>query len=50
MEAESMRAEMFQKTLLTMMSANVASLQSQVKVVFGFALATDVSPQGICTS
>lgn len=30
MEAESRRAEMFQKTLLTMMSSNVALLQNQV--------------------
>ena len=43
MEAESRRAEMFQKTLLTMMSSNVALLQNQVN----FALATDVSPQVI---
>ena len=33
MEAESRRAEMFQKTLLTMMSSNVALLQTQVKLV-----------------
>lgn len=47
MEAESRRAEMFQKTLLTMMSSNVALLQTQVKLVFVFALPTDISPEGI---
>ena len=38
---------MFQKTLLTMMSSNVALLQTQVKLVFVFALRTDISPEGI---
>ena len=50
MEAERRRAEMFQKTLLTMMSSNVALLQTQVKLVFVFALHTDISPEGICTT
>ena len=47
MEAESRRAEMFQKTLLTMTSSNVALLQTQVKLVFVFALPTDISPEVI---
>ena len=47
MKAESRRAEMFQKTLLTMMSSNVALLQTQVKLVFVFALPTYISPEGI---
>lgn len=34
MQAESRRAEMFQKTLLTMMSANVGLLQAQVYFLF----------------
>ena len=46
MEAESRRAEMFQKTLLTMKSSNVALLQTQVKLVV-FLPFPLISPEGI---
>jgi len=49
MEAESRRAEMFQKTLLTMMSS-VALLQTQVKLVFVLPLPLMSLQKVFCTT